>query len=196
MRSIAVILAAGEGRRMGVPLALLEYAPQLSFVDKMTALLQAGGCEVVCVIGAEAEKVRALHPLMSLVENSAWRNNEVGSIQVGLGAALRANASVVLLCPVECPGAKPQTIRLLANEATNHEAVVPVNQGRQGAPIALSRDGAARLLAMSDTPTFDAMLQRLAVKRLPVQDAGVLQRLDTPEAYQNEFGHAPREVTP
>lgn len=195
MRSIAIILAAGEGTRLGVVPALLEFAPQLSFIEKLTALMQAGGCEVIAVIGPSAKAVRAAHPMMSLHEDPDWAQGGVSSLKVGLAAALRANASVVLLCPVECPGAKPQTVRLLVAEASEHEAVVPMNQGRSGQPVALSREGAARLLAMTDVASWDAMLARLTVKRLPVQDAGVLQRFDSAEAYAEAFGHPPAEVT-
>ncbi|MGH3367349.1 MAG: nucleotidyltransferase family protein, partial [Nocardioidaceae bacterium] len=55
-----VVLAAGEGRRMGVPKALVRDGTGTTWVVRTAEALRAGGCSPLLVVtGAAAEQVRA-----------------------------------------------------------------------------------------------------------------------------------------
>ena len=58
-RVAGLLLAAGGGRRYGMPKALVELDGRL-FVESSAAVLRDGGCApVIVVLGARADEVRA-----------------------------------------------------------------------------------------------------------------------------------------
>ncbi len=83
-----LLLAAGAGRRMGAPKALMRTGPdQPTLVELAVGELLDGGCDgVTVVIGAAAPEVRALVATVGrdvdVVECTDWA--------VGMGASLRA----------------------------------------------------------------------------------------------------------
>lgn len=88
-----LLLAAGAGRRMGAPKALVRTgADQPTLVEHAIAELLAGGCDgVTVVIGAAAPEVRALVATVGrdvdVVECTDWA--------VGMGASLRAGLTAL-----------------------------------------------------------------------------------------------------
>lgn len=89
---VGVLLAAGEGRRLGLgPKAMLPLSgtPQAA---RMVHELWRGGCdEVVVVLGAGAEDVqRAVGPgAHHVVVNEEWRTGMASSFRAGVDAAVR-----------------------------------------------------------------------------------------------------------
>ena len=82
MSTAGLLLAAGSGRRMGGPKALLELAGE-TLVARGIRLLRDGGCApVVVVVGAHADEVRACCAGTLVVEATDW--------STGMGASLRA----------------------------------------------------------------------------------------------------------
>src|SRR3954465_3833979 len=77
-------LAAGAGRRMGGPKALVRGPDGEAWVARATRALAEGGCDpVLVVLGAAAEQARALLPAGSRVLVAPdWAQ--------GMGASLRA----------------------------------------------------------------------------------------------------------
>lgn len=99
-----ILLAAGEGRRLGQckPLARLG---DRSLIDHAIALLKPLTCELVVVIGYQALRVRAqctLHPHRWLV-NPDWAAGQASSLQAGL-RSLGPAAMGALVCLVDQPG--------------------------------------------------------------------------------------------
>ncbi len=106
MSTRGVLLAAGAGRRMGGPKALLRDASGVPFVDRAVGRLLDGGCEgVTVVIGASAEEVRAL------LDEAGWSLDDAVSVVVadewaeGMGASLRAGLTALATAPVEVTAA-------------------------------------------------------------------------------------------
>ncbi len=89
-----ILLAAGEGSRLGQPKALVEIAGQ-RLVDRGLRMLRAGGADpVVVVTGAAPVDV----PGALVVHNPAW--------PTGMGSSLTAGLSAVrALPPDECGAA-------------------------------------------------------------------------------------------
>jgi nicotine blue oxidoreductase len=84
-RVAGILLAAGEGSRLGQPKALVEIGGQ-RLADRGVAMLRAGGADPVIVVtgAAQAEPPGAL-----VVHNPEWRTGMGSSLAAGL-AALRA----------------------------------------------------------------------------------------------------------
>ena len=105
-----LLLAAGAGRRMGRPKALVELDGE-PLVRRGVRLLRQGGCDpVVVVVGASAEQVRLLCEDARVVEAAGWSTGMATSQQAGLAAAA-GEACVVAL--VDQPGVTPAAVERL-----------------------------------------------------------------------------------
>src|SRR4051794_11550744 len=112
MRIVALILAAGSGRRMGGPKALLSWRKR-SFLERCAQALARPEVEsVLAVIGFDAPRVRALAASASIecVENACPERGMLSSIWCGLDAAEARGADAVLVHPVDHPLVSAATV--------------------------------------------------------------------------------------
>jgi molybdenum cofactor cytidylyltransferase len=196
MKAVAIILAAGEARRMTYPKALIEHEGGRSFLQSLASTFGKAGCAVLGVIGKEGEAVREQHPTLHLVESPRWQDGLMSSVQAGVQAALEEEAEVVLLHPVDMPAVRASTLKtLLKAMGESDEGLRPEFEGAPGYPLVLSRVAAERLVSGGVTQ-LDAALQGLKLRRVPVKDPGVVVNINTPETYERLFGMAPRLAPP
>jgi molybdenum cofactor cytidylyltransferase len=192
--SVAVVLAGGESRRMGLPKALLDAGGE-SFLGRLTRVFREAGCEVIVVTGADDRALRDAAPAnVALLENRDWRSGQWSSVKLGLQAALDVGAERLLIHPVDVPRLTAASVVALLNALGSAEAAVPVSSGTRGHPVALTASAARRVLSSQDAAHLEEALGRLAVQELAVEDAGTIEEADTPEEYRALFGHAPRRV--
>jgi len=143
MRVVAIVLAAGEGRRMGGPKALLPLG-ESTFLSRACHLFARPGiASVVAVLGAEAERVRSaagIPPEARVALNERWREGMLTSVWAGLEAAEALGAEAVLVHPVDNPFVAPATIdAVVAALARGAEIAVPSHAGRRGHPAGFAR---------------------------------------------------------
>lgn len=152
LRIGAILLAAGEGRRMGgvaKSLIRLQGVPLIS--RHLVALSGAGVDEVVVVTGharhAVEDQLRSF--VVTLAHNEAHADGQQGSVRVGL-AALDGAFDAVIVMPADQPliGASDLTelIGAFKKRPAGH-VVVPVVNGERGNPIVLDEQAVARILA-------------------------------------------------
>lgn len=158
LRVGAVLLAAGEGRRMGgvaKPLIRLQGVPLVK--RHLIALSGAGVDEVVVVTGFERDAVEAQvqdFPV-TLAHNAAYAEGQQGSVRTGL-AALNGKFDAVLVVLADQPliGASDLTELISAfKKSPKREGgmvLLPVVEGQRGNPILLDTEALAMILA-SDT---------------------------------------------
>ena len=152
LRIGAVLLAAGEGRRMGgvaKPLIRLQGVPLIA--RHLVALSGAGVDEVVVVTGhareAVEEEVRRF--IVSLAHNAAYADGQDGSVRVGL-AALSGPFDAVFVVLADQPliGAADLTELIGAfKRRPGGHVVVPIVRGARGNPILLDAEAQGRILA-------------------------------------------------
>jgi CTP:molybdopterin cytidylyltransferase MocA len=151
MRVVAVVLAAGEGRRMGGPKALLRLGGRSFLEVCLAGLERAGVAERVVVLGHRAGEVRALLPApaaVRVVVNERYREGMFSSVIAGLDAAEALGAEAMLLHPVDHPLLEPETVdRVLEALAAGAPIAVPSHQGRRGHPAGFARAAWAALRA-------------------------------------------------
>jgi CTP:molybdopterin cytidylyltransferase MocA len=143
MRVVAIVLAAGEGRRMGGPKALLPVG-EGTFLSRACGLFARPGiASVVAVLGAEAERVRAAAGIpaeAAVAVNERWREGMLTSVWAGLDAAEALGAEAVLVHPVDNPFVTPATIdAVVVALAQGAEIAVPSHAGRRGHPAGFAR---------------------------------------------------------
>lgn len=196
MKAVAIILAAGEARRMAHPKALIEHEGGRSFLQSLASTFGKAGCAVLGVIGKDAEVVRDQHPSVNLVDSPRWQEGPMASIKAGLAAALEEEADVMLLQPVDMPAVRASTLKsLLKAMGDSEEGLRPEFEGAPGFPVVLSRAAAERLMG-SDAAQLDAALQAMKLRRVSVKDPGVVVNINTPETYERLFGMPPRLAPP
>jgi molybdenum cofactor cytidylyltransferase len=195
MDAVAVILAAGAPRSLEHPKALLQHDAGKSFLQSLASTFGKAGCRVLGVVGHEAERVRAQHPAIELVEAERWAEGVLASAQAGVRTALAAGAELVLLHPVDMPAVRASTIKSLLKKAETGTGVRPEFEGAPGSPLVLTRGGAEGLLEASDE-RLDAALDRLELRRIAVKDPGVVVNIHTKEIYERLFGTAPKLAPP
>ncbi len=195
-KPMAIILAAGEGKRMGLPKALLEYEKNRSFVGHLASIFAKAGCAPRVVTGKDTEAIRSHHPELVLIPNAQWEEGQFSSVKAGMRSALEEGADVLALHPVDMPTLRSSTISALLSSLDGAEAAVPEFEGAPGHPLLLSRAAAEKVLAMDDVPHMEAALARLNLRRVPTKDPGVMVNLNTPDIYERILGSPPHLAPP
>ncbi|MET9178717.1 NTP transferase domain-containing protein [Kitasatospora aureofaciens] len=181
----ALVLAAGGGRRLGRPKALVRYAGR-PLVEHAVATVRAGGCpDVTVVLGAERDRVRSTAhlPGCRLVANPDWAQGMGSSLRAGL-AALAPDAAAVLVMLVDTPGVTPAAVaRLLAAHRAGADLAAAAYGGRRGHPVLI---GARHFAEAAEGAAGDAgaraLLAAHAAELVLVEcaDVAVPDDLDTP----------------
>jgi molybdenum cofactor cytidylyltransferase len=197
MKAVAIILAAGEARKMGHSKALLEHEGGKSFLQSLASTFGKAGCGVIGVVGKDEEAVREQHPSLELVTSERWRDNQFSSVKAGLDVALEEGADVVLLHPVDMPAVRATTLKTLIKALGDSvEGLRPEFENAPGYPLVLSRAAVERLRELGTADTLEGAVKGLQLRRIAVKDPGVIVNINTPETYERLFGSAPKLAPP
>ena len=183
MRPAAIILAAGESKRMGRPKATLPFrgGTFLSVLSKTFA----GVCSpVVAVFGFDGDAMASNAPAgVTPVVNHNYKLGMLTSLQCGL-RALGAIQTPVLFTLVDHPAVRPDTLSLLAG--TDAPIVIPKFAGKRGHPVRLAAEMARQFLDEPVSGKVRDLIDRNAasIRYLDVDDAAINDDVDNPELYQ------------
>lgn len=132
-----LVLAAGAGRRYGMPKALVRYQGEL-FVERAVRVLTDGGCSpVLAVLGAGGADVRAQAPGLDAVDNPDWQHGMGSTLRVGLRAV---TGDAVIILPVDTPGITAEAVARLRKLATPAALLRAAYHGEPGHPVLIGRD--------------------------------------------------------
>jgi nicotine blue oxidoreductase len=134
--AVAVLLAAGEGRRFGRPKALARIEGE-RFVDRAVRVLRAGGCaDVIVVAGAAPLSVRDA----TVLDNPDWATGQASSLRAGLAAAEEGAAGAAVLALVDTPWVGPEAVaRVISAWRAGAPVAVATYDGRRGHPVLIGR---------------------------------------------------------
>src|SRR5262245_25707825 len=117
MKIAGLVLAAGAGRRYGMPKALIPWDGGL-LVERAAGVLTAAGLDpILVVLGAAADEVRAAAPALPSVVNPEWETGMASSLRAGLTALTSTEAGAVVVLLVDMPGVTPAAVRRVAAHA-------------------------------------------------------------------------------
>ncbi|MGZ4508160.1 MAG: nucleotidyltransferase family protein [Blastococcus sp.] len=167
----AVVLAAGGGRRYGMPKALVEYGGSL-LVERAVRTARAVCDPVLVVLGAQAVDVwrRADLDGATVLANRDWETGMASSLRTGLaglrGWPGRVDAALILL--VDMPGMTAEALTRMTEHASPSVLAVATYDGVRGHPVLIGREhwdgvvatatgdeGARRYLAAHDVAEID-----------------------------------------
>ncbi|MGI5490660.1 nucleotidyltransferase family protein [Microtetraspora malaysiensis] len=175
-----VLLAAGSGRRMGTPKALVEFEGE-RLADRGVRLLADGGCDPVLIVLGAAE-VRV--PGAVAVRNPEWATGMGSSLRAGL-AALPASARAAVIALVDQPLVRPEAVRrLIEAYRAGAEVAVACYDGASRNPVLITREHFEEVaaLARGDVGARPFLRARPElVTRVDCDGVGDPADLDTPD---------------
>ncbi len=187
-----VLLAAGEGSRLGRPKALIELGGR-SLVCRGIALLQDGGANPVIVVsGATGPLSPQLDgaggsgrvPSVIGVHNPDWRSGMGSSLAVGL-AAVPAECLAAVLALADQPLVGPESVRrLIGAHAAGASIAVACYDGRPRNPVLIGREHWPEVIgvAVGDVGARPFLrTHRDLVTEIECGDTGRPDDIDTPE---------------
>ncbi len=181
----AILLAAGESRRMGFPKPLLKVGDQ-TFLARSVDSILAVAPRLIVVLGAHAERIRPAiphDPRIAVVENPRYLAGQLSSLKIGL-AAISADADAALVHLADHPLVLRSTFERVVAEFERGRGAIMIarHAGQRGHPVIFSRALFAELLAAPEEEGAKAVVNRdpARIVYVDVDDPGVTLDLDTP----------------
>ncbi len=190
MATSALLLSGGESSRFGGAPKALVAAGARSGIRRMAEVsLEQGLYPIVVVVGPHrapiAEALRGAD--VQLVDSEEWYEGRTASVQSGLRAIPPAHD--VLLWPVDHPFVAGRTLATL-QAARDSDALglwfIPTYGGTNGHPVLWKDRVRADVLELRPDAPIRALIPELGpqVRRVGVDDPGILANIDTPEEYR------------
>ena len=179
----AILLAAGQSRRMGAFKPLLPFGDK-TVIERCLDYLQQGGVEtIVVVLGHRAAEVRKkLNGRPVIFALNPDPNSEMGaSIAAGI-RALPESSAATLIALVDHPAIPPEVVStLIENWKKGARIIVPTWHDRGGHPVLVDLSFRQELLNLDATGGLRALFEvsRNEVKRVPVDSPFIARDMDT-----------------
>jgi len=189
----AVILAAGESRRMGSPKALIPMRG-ITFVQHLvdaTRLPRVGVTRIV--LGAGAEEIRAKLDVDSamIVVNPDWEKGQLSSIHIAI-RSLPPGTEGLILAPVDHPLISTNLVlRLIKHfDSSDKPIVLPTFHSRRGHPVIFRASLYDELLEASPEVGARQVVwaHEQEIAEVATEEEGVVLNLNDPETLKKAMG--------
>ncbi|MEO1085112.1 MAG: nucleotidyltransferase family protein [Acidobacteriota bacterium] len=180
----AVLLAAGESRRLGRPKQLLEWRGEPLVRRAALMLLRTRARPIIVVLGHRGSDVaRALRGLdVERVDNPRYAEGQSTSVTTGV-RAVDGRSTGALFVPCDQPHLRARTVDALIHAAVSSPGAVlrPIYDGRPGAPVLFPAALFPELLGLEGDEGGRQILRRFQDKvvNIPVADAAEGFDVDT-----------------
>ena len=189
----AIILAAGESRRMGSAKALISFRG-ISFVQHLVNATHHPRIGITrIVLGAGAEEIRTqlgVDPAM-IGMNPECEQGQLSSIQAGV-RSLPDGTEGMILCPVDHPLVSANLISNLIHQfdTVGKPIVLPAFRGQRGHPVIFRASLYDELLAAAaDVGARQVVWAHpQEIEEVPTEEEGVVLNLNDPEALKKAMG--------
>ena len=194
----AILLAAGQSRRMGAFKPLLPFGDKTVIESCIDYLREGGINNIVAVLGHRADEIRLENVTIAINPDP---NSEMGaSIAVGV-QALPEQTEAVLIALVDHPAVPANVVSKLIQEWRNGaRIVVPTWQNRGGHPVLVDLALKNELLHLDRSGGLRELFTKHGAKRLPVDSPFVARDMDTWDdyraLYEEAVGHPPPNESP
>lgn len=186
----AIILAAGESKRMGQPKMLLPWGDRTVIEHVVTTFLKAGVEDIVVVTGGAREQVeKALeqYPVRKIHNPNYPTGEMLSSIQCGI-REMHEGTQAVLIGLGDQPQVQEQSVRAICDtyKATASTLIVPSFQRKRGHPWLVTRLLWNELLTLKPHQTPRDFLNNYAdrIWYVNLDTPTILADMDTPEDYE------------
>ena len=192
----AIVLAAGESKRMGKSKPLLRFNDK-TFLDQIISALRDSDVDrITVVLGAKAEMIKNSIDLSgtNIVINKDYQKGQLSSLIAAIEDTPQ-ETDAILVCLVDNPFITKEVInKIIAKfRETNNPIIVPVFNGQRGHPTLFSRSLFSELVNAPEEQGARYVLHSNAEKVLELEtsESTILTGIDTPEDYRFQFGTNP-----
>ncbi len=188
----AIVLAAGQSKRMGCPKLVLPWGNNTVIGHVVDIIRKSGIVKIVVITGGARDEVEnALDGLpVQCIFNPEYSQGMVSSLRVGL-QSLDETIRAALVTLGDQPQIETGTVRGLISAYLLHRSrlVVPSYRNRRGHPWLIERSLWEAVIRLQPHQTLRDFLRihEGKINYLLVDTGTVLQDLDTPEDYQRFF---------
>lgn len=188
----AIVLAAGESKRMGSPKMLLPYNDATIIGQVIRNLMDSNVDRVVVVVGANREEIMKETRRYDVFHcyNEDYKSGMLSSVKCGF-YSLPEGCLAALIMPGDQPMTGPGEInRVIGAYAESDRGLVMASyNGRRGHPLIVDMKYLDEVLSLPDSEGLRALAERHPedVLESETDDASVLRDIDTQEDYMNEI---------
>jgi len=188
----AIVLAAGESRRMGAQKLLLPFGGKTVIAHVADELLRSDVDAVYVVVGHEGKRISeelSRRPV-TVVTNPDYKVGMLSSVRCGL-QALPQQCEKVLVALGDQPAITSELVnRMVQSFSTTDKGIlVPLYRGKRGHPVLFSIHYRNDIMTCFDNVGLRGLLQAHPdeVFELSVSTPTVLSDMDRPEDYRREL---------
>jgi molybdenum cofactor cytidylyltransferase len=192
----ALILAAGESKRMGRLKPLLRFKDTTFLGQTISVLKLSDADRITVVLGAEAETIRKLVDLSgtNVVINKDYQKGQLSSLVAGIENS-PPQTEAILVCLVDMPFITQDVVdRIIVKfRETNKPIIIPVFNKKRGHPTLFSKSLFNELLNAPEGKGARHVVYSNEERVLEVEtsEPGILISIDTPDEYETHFGASP-----
>jgi molybdenum cofactor cytidylyltransferase len=185
----AIILSAGESKRMGFPKALLQRKGVTLLEDQICRFKEAGCYPVAPVLGANAKMI--LNQVSGIrkncIINRKWKIGQFSSIKSGL-KSLKDISFGCLIIPVDTAFVPVSVIRKIIKKAIEkrYQAIIPSYKGKRGHPVWISSALIKKVISENARKgRLDKITRRQHAKLIiKTNAAAILNNINIPKDFQ------------
>ena len=188
VRISAILLGAGESKRMGANKLLLPWGKKIVLMHCVDTLLQSIVKEVIVVLGDRTKVMESQLKgrKVRVVMNPHYRRGMSTSIQRGI-RAIDPNSHGILIALADMPFVSARTINALIGAFTQGkgEIIVPSFRGRKGHPVIFHKRYKKELLQLRGDMGGRSVIERHLeeVRLVRTKSEGVVKDIDTWKDY-------------
>lgn len=188
----AVILAAGESKRMARPKLLLPLAGK-TIIEKVVAeVISSKVDNTLLVLGAHSEKIieKMINLPVSTIVNSQFSQGMLSSVQLGFRSLPQGTRAAVVLL-----GDQPSVSRTViddvirAYEESGKGIVLPTYKKERGHPVLIDLKFRGEIEKLAPDVGLRGVVYSHPedICEVPVENPGILKDIDTLEDYKREL---------
>ena len=185
----AIVLAAGQSRRMGTQKLLLPYAGSAVIEYIVDQVQQSGVDDCIVVTGHEPHRIRdcLVERKPIIAHNDRYLEGMLSSVRAGFEAAPETWIATFIVLGDQ-PSLRTPILDLLIDAHATHPGaiIVPVFEDKRGHPILIPMTFRQEILHHYDDVGLRGLLHAHgeAVVEIPVDSESVLEDVNYPEDYE------------
>jgi len=188
----AIILAAGESKRMKVPKMLLPLDGKTMIEKTITNIINSEVFNTLVVLGSFRDEICGAIRHLPVIAcfNDKYREGMLSSVQCGL-RNIHGSAGAVLIIPGDQPLIEPAVINRVigAYRRSKKGIVMPVFKGKRGHPLLVDKKYFEEIKSYGKNEVLRSLarIHKDDILEVSVNTAAILKDFDTKEDYLIEI---------
>ena len=188
----AIILAAGESKRMGFPKMLLSFNEQTMIERVISNVNESKVKNIMVVLGEENLKITEIikNSPVRYCYNTDYKDGMLSSVKCGF-KNIHANPDAILVFQGDQPFITSASIDMVIEAWLSSERglVIPVFNRRRGHPLLIARKYSGEIHKIDPSAGLNSLLRKYPEDILEVEtsEPGILKDFDTYEDYLREI---------